>query len=242
MSDVGNDKRALGQNYLAEPFRWIDSGRPRRQFEFSGAAKGPTITVDDPSDPLEILKTFITNEMIDSIVEYTNLYAILNNPRIQEALNNRRSGRTVYELWSPVFVDEIWVYITITFLMGIIQKPDYASNWSTNTIISTSIFSRLMRRDRFQQIRKMIYFSRPFTDSQDPLKKLTDFLAYLAVEIRDNYNPAQNICIDEYLSSWKGRLAFTVYIPNKRERYGIKLYEICESDSGYLLGYIIYTV
>lgn len=34
---------------------------------------------------------------------------------------------------------------------------------------------------------------------------------------------------------------FNIYIPSKRERYGVKLYMLNESDSGYLCKFIIYT-
>lgn len=33
---------------------------------------------------------------------------------------------------------------------------------------------------------------------------------------------------------------YQMYIPSKRERYGIKLHADCESDTGYLLRFIIY--
>lgn len=53
------------------------------------------------------------------------------------------------------------------------------------------------------------------------------------------YTPSKNLDIDEYLSLWKGRLKFRVYIPNKRERYGVKIYMLCESPSAYLYSFII---
>ena len=60
-------------------------------------------------------------------------------------------------------------------------------------------------------------------------------------KIGENYTPERNICTDEYLSLWRGRLQFKIYIPSKRERYGVKIFVDCESSSGYLLGFIIYT-
>ena len=56
-----------------------------------------------------------------------------------------------------------------------------------------------------------------------------------------NYIPYRYVEVDEYLSLWKGRLRFKVYIPNKRERYGVKVYMICESETGYLCNFIVYT-
>lgn len=49
--------------------------------------------------------------------------------------------------------------------------------------------------------------------------------------MRENYVPDKNICIDESMKLWRGRLLFRQYIKNKKHKYGIKLYELCESDS-----------
>ena len=196
---------------------------------------------NDVTDPLCILKEFITPEVIEMIVRSTNDYAqgVINHPPIQEHI--LKTKRSVFQLWMPVNSDEIWIYFCITFLMGIIQKPNYASYWSTEPIMNTPIFSRLMRRDRFQQIRSMIHFSQPFVENDDALKKIRELFDHVNRVFGKKFSPDQELCIDEYLSLWKGRLSFRVYIPNKRERYGIKMYMLCESRTGYLLGIIIYT-
>ena len=88
----------------------------------------------------------------------------------------------------------------------------------------------------------MIHYSYPVKyDRDDPLKKFRNLIDELQTKIVENYTPERNICTDEYLSLWKGRLQFTIYIPSKRERYGVKIFVNCESSSGYLLGFIIYT-
>lgn len=38
---------------------------------------------------------------------------------------------------------------------------------------------------------------------------------------------------------WKGRLSFRQYIPNKKHKYGIKLYELT-TDNGFILNIIVY--
>ena len=99
-----------------------------------------------------------------------------------------------------------------------------------------------MSRDIFEHLRKMIHFSDPAeevnTDSPKNLRGLIDHLWNVHYE---NYTPEQNLSLNEYLSLWKGHLAFKIYIPIKRERYGIKLCMVSESDTGYLRIFIIYT-
>ncbi|GBN07442.1 PiggyBac transposable element-derived protein 4, partial [Araneus ventricosus] len=51
----------------------------------------------------------------------------------------------------------------------------------------------------------------------------------------------QDISIDESLIGYKGRLGWKQYIPTKRSRFGVKLFQLCESESGYIRNSIIYT-
>ena len=91
-----------------------------------------------------------------------------------------------------------------------------------------------MRRDRFEQIRSMLHFADSRDNSSGSLRKLSTFLSSLQHSFRENYIPGEHIAIDEYLSLWKGRLHFRQFIPSKRERYGVKIYMLCESSTGYL--------
>ena len=59
---------------------------------------------------------------------------------------------------------------------------------------------------------------------------------------KKNYAPEENIAIDEYLSLWKGRLFFRVYIPSKRERYIIKIFILYESKTCFLSNFIMYYI
>lgn len=51
----------------------------------------------------------------------------------------------------------------------------------------------------------------------------------------------RDVTIDESLLLYKGKLGPIHYIPNKRARFGIKNYILCESYSGYSWHTIIYT-
>ena len=169
---------------------------------------------------------------------YANL--LRDSPELAAKMDN--SERSLLNLWKDVTVDDIWVYFCILLLTGIINKPSFHLYWSTDNIIVTPIFSRLMRRDRFEMIRSMIHFSDPLHEEPaDSLRKLCSFLDELQFNFSTNYVPQQHVAVDEYLSLWKGCLHFKQYIPSKRERYGVKIYMLCESASGYLSTFIIYT-
>ena len=119
--------------------------------------------------------------------------------------------------------------------MGVVQKPEYHMYWTRQHTFAMPIFSRLMRRDQFKQRCKIVHFSDP--ENEDPMGF---FIQYLIARYKENYIPGEHLVIDEYLSLWKGRLNFRIYIPKKRERYGVKTFMLCESKMGYILNFIIY--
>ena len=55
------------------------------------------------------------------------------------------------------------------------------------------------------------------------------------------YKPGKALSFDEACCPFKGRLRFKVYNPQKLNRFHIKLLQISESTSGYILGFHVYT-
>ena len=61
----------------------------------------------------------------------------------------------------------------------------------------------------------------------------------LVKRFKEVYIPSHEISIDEELMLGKGRLRFKQYIPNKRCRFDIKYFSLCET-SGYLWNLYVY--
>ena len=99
--------------------------------------------------------------------------------------------------------------------------------------------------DRFESICNFMHFNNNDTlrTYQGPSKlfKIYPVLSHLNTKFQILYLPGQNIAIDEFLTLWRGRITFRQYIPSKSSKVGIKSYELCESSSGYLWSFIIYT-
>ena len=54
------------------------------------------------------------------------------------------------------------------------------------------------------------------------------------------YTPEKKVAIDEAMIPWRGKLRFKVYIKNKPTKWGIKMFELCESSRAYLHNFEIY--
>jgi hypothetical protein len=95
---------------------------------------------------MEYVDNYITPELIQIVVNQTNLYAqqqIATMPR--PVTKHARS-----EQWKPVRTYEMKKCLGLMFLTGVIRKPKLEWYWSTRGILLTPIFSQNMSRNRFQ--------------------------------------------------------------------------------------------
>ncbi len=73
------------------------------------------------------------------------------------------------------------------------------------------------------------------------LFKLGDIPEKLNKAFKEMYSPSRQLSLDEQMIGTKSRIGFLQYMPKKPKKFGIKLWALCESLSGYCLRYQIYT-
>jgi len=61
----------------------------------------------------------------------------------------------------------------------------------------------------------------------------------LVSKYKSAYIPEEDLCIDESIIPFVGRLSFRQYIKNKHHRYGIKVFKLCVKEA-YTIGFRIY--
>jgi hypothetical protein len=92
-------------------------------------------------------------------------------------------------------------------------------------------------------ILRCLHFSNNMDDGGNPTRlfKIQSILDHFNTVIAKVFKPFVNLCIDESLILWKGRLIFRQYIPSKRARFGVELFSIFDCETGFCLGLIVYT-
>ena len=118
--------------------------------------------------------------------------------------------------------------------------------WSKTEVLETPIFAKLMSMRRYCEIQQFLHFSDnetydANTHPQPKLNKIWPVLDIITKKCSSLYIPERDVTIDKSLMLYKGRLSWKQYLPLKRARFGIKLFCLCESKSGYLFSMIIYT-
>ncbi|CAJ1968104.1 unnamed protein product [Cylindrotheca closterium] len=94
---------------------------------------------------------------------------------------------------------------------------------------------------KFARIMRGLHIAPVNADPADPNQKLQEFSGALLERFRDLYEPKQQLSLDESLIRAFGRIGFKVRVVTKAARYGIKLYVLTESTSGYVLNVEMYT-
>ena len=71
-----------------------------------------------------------------------------------EKADNSFKGQQV-----PVTTNEMKKFLGLKFLTGIVRKLNLKMYWLTEQLLSTPVFFKIMKRDRFLLILKFLYFN-----------------------------------------------------------------------------------
>ena len=88
---------------------------------------------------------------------------------------------------------------------------------------------------------RMLHFVNNDENNSNKLHKILPIVRHMQERFRQLFKPFQNLCVDESLLLWKGRLSFKQYIPSKRHRFGVKFFILCDCKTKYILDFIVYT-
>ena len=118
--------------------------------------------------------------------------------------------------------------------------------WSKRPILSTPFFGKVRTEQRNGLNMKFLHFEDggkydPDNHPNKKLRKIFDLHSQIIENFKTLYIPEKNITVDESLIAHKGLLGWKQYIPSKRARFGMKLFQLCESNSGYIWNSLIYT-
>jgi hypothetical protein len=169
--------------------------------------------------------------------------------RYTEQFKNSRGNifyrRSRVNEWQPVTSEEIYVVLALFTLMGIVQKPSLRLYFSQNQLLAIPVFGSVISLDRFKSICRFLHFvdntSKDTSEGQQKLFKIYPIMRHLNLKFQNLYLPQQDVSVDESLILWKSCLSFKQYLPLKSSQFAIKTSELCESNSGYLWSFRVYT-
>ncbi|CAH1973304.1 unnamed protein product [Acanthoscelides obtectus] len=181
--------------------------------------------LDENSKEVDYFLSLFTENIVDVILDETNNYACQQNAKN----------------WKHLERSEFYVFLALTLLMPRNKKVNLKEYWSQNHLLLSPAFSKHMSRDRYFQLQRYLHFSNnEIAPPGNRLFKVENVLNILKENFQSQFYPFQNLVIDESMILFKGRLSFKQYIKTKKHRFGIKLYLLCDCETGIVLDFIIY--
>nr|XP_031830867.1 piggyBac transposable element-derived protein 4-like [Nomia melanderi]XP_031830868.1 piggyBac transposable element-derived protein 4-like [Nomia melanderi]XP_031830869.1 piggyBac transposable element-derived protein 4-like [Nomia melanderi] len=216
------------------PLEWSDDDSPRNNEPFEGSP-GIKIWPIYGESIEQVAKLYFTDDLFQIIVTETNKYYAKNSYKYR---TSKSTGK-----WTELTIPELKKWFGLIIIMGLIRKGKLIDYWSTNPVIETPIFSKVMSRNRFRQILSCLHFSDNdnMPGNADRLFKIQPIVNHFKQKFNDVYKPMQKLLLEEDIIPWRGRLNFQVYNPFKITKYGILIRMLCESSTGYVCNFDIYS-
>lgn len=208
----------------AAPFERIPSNKYRRRSALHKVNLPTGKHIEIESDAFHAIMDEAT---INIIVKFTNIEGNKRNPN-----------------WNPVDNIEILAFIGLLIAAGVDRSSKKNYQEFYGTLRGLPIFKATMPRNRFRDILRFIRFddkdSRSVRRARDKLAPIRDIFDIICANLANLYSPGENLTIDEQLLPFRGRCSFKQYIPSKPDKYGLKLFWICDAATWYPLYAIPY--
>lgn len=190
--------------------------------------------------PIDFYRLFLTDDLLTMLVNETNRYAFQKT--IEGTLLNNVAKNSIIALWKDTNIEEMKIFLGLLLWMGLVKKPRLKSYWSQG-VLYASEFPKAsgMSRNRFEALLSMIHFAdNELDDGNNRLYKLSPLIDMTNNLFNESFTPGDQVCIDESMVPFRGRLLFRQFIKNKRYKYGVKIFKLC-SERGYTCRYRVYT-
>lgn len=146
--------------------------------------------------------------------------------------------------WRNLDQDEIMAYIGLLIVAGVDRSSKRNYNEFFIRLRGMPIFRATMSRDRFKSILRFIRFddkdTRSIRRTHDKLAPIRDVFELINKNLRKHYAPGKNMTVDEQLIPFRGRCSFKQYLPSKPDKYGMKVFWLCDAETSYPLNGLPY--
>ena len=219
---------------------------------FSVETPGPTNILDENQTELNFFELLFTNEVYEILVRETNLYA-------QQKVAVKPDPK-----WRDVEKDEMNAYLGTHVYMSVVKLPETQMYWAKDFLFGSFGIAAIMPRDwsdkilqyfhvnnrsvmplntQRKPVEQTLHHVMPLNAQRKPVDKLylvRPVLDVILRQVEDNYVPYQDLSIDEAMIAFRGHLSFRQYLPAKPTKYGVKVWEICDSRNGYCFDFDVY--
>ncbi|KAL3969518.1 hypothetical protein ACER0C_027315 [Sarotherodon galilaeus] len=201
-----------------EPFKFMPSREP-----------GPTFNKTASWSPLSLFQLFFSVPVVQTIIQNTNANAA------------RRKAAGVKFQWTDLRVKDFYIFLAIIVFTGLVSVHHRADYWKREWPYNFHFPQEYMSRNRFEAIVWSLHLSNLKDDEEnqkkrntpqyDRLFKIKPLYDQLVNACKANFQPYENICIDERMVASKARISVKQYMKAKPTKWGYKLFVLADSAS-----------
>lgn len=181
---------------------------------------------EEVNTPIDYFRQLVDDNLLDLLVEQSNLFAIQKNP-------NKPLNLTKLELEQ---------FIGICLSMSVFGLPRARMYWADATRIDK--IADIMSRNRWIEIKNNLHCNdNAGYDRNDPnrdrLYKIRPMVDHFQKKFRE-IPKEQHLCVDEQIVPYKGNSLLRQYNPKKPKKWGYKIFALCDTK-GLIYDFEIYT-
>ena len=149
--------------------------------------------------------------------------------------------------WRDVAEGDVKISLAHLIAMGLVRKGSMWKYWDHGETVKTAFFGSYMGQNTFQSILSNLQVSDSTLDLpcnhpvHDKLFKVRPFLDMMDKNFKRSYKCGRDLSFDEGCFPFKGKLKFKCYNPSKPNKWHIKIFEVSDARTGYMVGLDIYT-
>ena len=169
----------------------------------------------------------------------------MTNLKLQDYLVLNQNKSSIY--LKPFTIEELMALIGLLLLTGVFHasRESLSDLYSDDINKSKPIFKATMGRDRLKSLLRFLRFddastrlNRIKTDKLAPIRSCFELINSALAKC---YTPGKWITVDEHLCRYRGRCSFKQYMPNKPDRYGIKMWVLADAKTFYPITIEVFT-
>ncbi|CAK1587396.1 unnamed protein product [Parnassius mnemosyne] len=195
---------------------------------------GPRGKARELQEPIDLFRLFMTNDMLQQVVTFPNAEIITQRNRYKQ------ESYTV----SQTNLLEIKALLGLLLIAAAMKSNHLPNCILFNPQRSGTIFKACMSAEIFNFLIKCMRFDEKQTRNdrrkEDKFTHIRELWQNMIDNFQKWYTPGSYITVDEQLVSFRGRCPFRIYIPNKPNKYGIKLVMAADVNSKYVINAIPY--
>lgn len=187
-----------------------------------------------------IFNRIFNNQIKNEIIKWTN-------EKANDVFKKLNLNRQIQRIWKPLTMNELDAYLGVLLYIGALKDGHRRLRTLWDPVKGHPILRAAMNQTRFEMINLFLRFDDSIgrrgqaSANQNILQPVKILIDELNMTLSANYVPGENLTIDEQLKAFRGRCKFRQYMPSKPAKYGLKLWWLNESTTGYPLKFNIYT-